>query len=39
LIPLLGMVYGRLRPTTAISAVELSGSDLPETQSMQSSAM
>jgi hypothetical protein len=35
----LNTVRGRLRPTMAISDVELSGSNLPETQSMQASSM
>jgi hypothetical protein len=35
----LNTVRGRLRPTMAISDVELSGSNLHETQSMQASSM
>jgi hypothetical protein len=39
LMPSLDALRGGLRPTMAISDVELSGSDLPATQSMQSSGM
>jgi hypothetical protein len=39
LMPCLDMVLGGLRSTMVISDVELSGSVLPETRSMQSSDM